>query len=404
VLFAGIAKAQMIRILLLDCSESIEQSLKAQGFDVEAGTVGFCTGVRKLPSQVYEKEIFIYNPTSIATYDAGDVSIYVDEGDIEDSTPEYSLSHLGSRIKAGATMLVFVNRLSKHIEAQKRPYSWIPFMPSMQFTSDKTIYTNRFDEHPHWKQKAFLPIVTTQDLDLPVLQKIQPPQPQPYTDDVFPLFWNGNRETLGVLILRGSGRLIVLPKFLSNDSVIETFLHRVVPSIHDTQTRIGLVEMFRSPEQLKCIEDLGGLTQAAKEIAVREEAARIRLATATREKSNIIKADETAKQIITYHTEARRQPEVALFYLYKIIESVEHRFGGEAAGMAAVGEATAWKSVKRLANESYRDARHAPKPSDIIKKWSEAEIKKCFVDTEKVIVAYFATLFASLPPGGKPTP
>lgn len=394
----------MIRLLLLDCSESIAKNLKAQGFDVEAGTVGFCTGTRKLPSQVYEKDIFIYDPTSIATYDAENISIVLNEYEIEDTTPEYDLSHLGSRIEAGATMLVFVNRLSAHIETQRRPYDWIPFMPPTFLTSDKTVYTNQFDDHPDWTHKAFLSIVTTQGLDLPVLQKIQPPQRQPYTHDVFNLFWNGNKETLGVLILRGSGRLIILPKFLSNDSVIETFLHRVVPSIHDTQTKSGLVEMFRSPEQLKCIEDISDLTIAAKEIGAREGAARIGLATATREKSNTIKADETAKQIITYHIEARRQPAVALFYLYKIIESIEHKFGGEAAGMAAVGEATAWKSVKRLANESYRDARHAPKPTDIIKKWSELEIKKCFGDTEKVIMAYFATLFAASPPGEQPKP
>jgi len=394
----------MIRVLLLDCSKSIEQNLKAQGFDVEAGTVGFCGGIRNLPSQVYEKDIFIYDPTSITTYDDESGSVILHEYEIENTTPEYDLSHLESRIEAGATILVFVNRLSEHIDEQRRPYDWVPFMPPMQFTKDKTVHTNQFDEHPHWQHKVFLPIVTTQGLDLPVLQKIQPPQRQPYTADVFDLFWNGNRETLGVLILRGSGRLIVLPKFLSNDSVIETFLHRVVPSIYDTQTRTGLVELFRSPTQLKCTEDLSELRIAAKEIGVREEAARIQLATATREKSNIIKADETAKQIITYHTEARRQPEVALFYLYKIIESIEHKFGGEAAGMAAVGEATAWKSVKRLANESYRDARHAPKPTEIIRKWTQTEIKKCFDDTEKVIMAYFATLFARPSPGGQPKP
>jgi hypothetical protein len=101
---------------------------------------------------------------------------------------------------------------------------------------------------------------------------------------------------------------------------------------------------------------------------------------------------------LAYHNEATRQPEVALFYLYKIIESIEHKFGGEAAGMASVGAATEWKSIKRLANESYRDARHAPKPTDIIKKWTETEIKKCFEDTEKVIMAYFATLFPQPPP------
>jgi len=52
----------MVRILLLDCSESLKNKLESQWFNVESGTLGFCTGVRKLPSQVYEKDVFIYNP------------------------------------------------------------------------------------------------------------------------------------------------------------------------------------------------------------------------------------------------------------------------------------------------------------------------------------------------------
>jgi hypothetical protein len=55
----------MIPILLLDCSDELLKSLKNKGYDVEAGSVGFQTGVRHLPSQIYEKRIFIYNPTSL---------------------------------------------------------------------------------------------------------------------------------------------------------------------------------------------------------------------------------------------------------------------------------------------------------------------------------------------------
>jgi hypothetical protein len=394
----------MIRILLLDCSATIEKKLKDQGFDVESGTVGFCTGTKKLPSQVYEKDIIVYDPSSIATFDSGNVSVIMNPEDIKDATPQFSLAHLQSRIESGATMLVFVNRLSDHITVQERVYRWIPYMPSMQFTSDKSIGTNRFEEYPEWQQQDYAPIVTTQGLAIPVLQKLQPPKIRDYPRDLYYLFWNGQFEPVGLLLLRGQGRLIVLPKFISNDSVVETFLHRVVPKIYKIRTRSSLTEEFRSPLEAKCIDDLGNLMLAAKELGEREVAARVQLATATREKSNVIQADETARQILAYHVEATKQPDVALFYLYKIIESVEHKFGGEAAGMAAVGAATEWKSVKRLANESYRDARHAPKPTEVIKKWTETEIKKCFEDTEKVIMAYFATLFATPPAGGQPNP
>lgn len=385
----------MIRILLLDCSASLEQKLKSQGFDVESGTVGFCTGVRKLPSQVYEKDVFIYNPTSVAKV----AGVFITGDQFRDATPEYSLKYLQSRIEYGATFLVFVNRVSDVLRIQEIPYKWIPFMPPIESTSDKVVAVNSFSVYPDSQWRVLLPIVTKEGLALPVLQKINPPKPQDYPRDVFYLFGNGNREPLGVLILRGDGRLIVLPKFESNDAVIEAFLHRVVSNIHETKVRTGLVEMFTSPEERASEEELGKLQFIGEEIKKSQDAARVRLATATRQKSKVIHTDQTANQIMIYYGEARRQPDVALFYLYKIIEAIENKFGGETAGIVAVGAATEWKSVKRLANESYRDARHAPKPTEVIKPWSEPEIKKCFEDTEKVVMAYFATLF---PPVANP--
>jgi hypothetical protein len=117
------------------------------------------------------------------------------------------------------------------------------------------------------------------------------------------------------------------------------------------------------------------------------------MAAVTREKQTVIDADPTARQILIYHDYARRQDDAALYYLYKIVEAVENKFGGERDGIAAVGAGTEWKAVKKLANESYRDARHAPKPGDVIRKWTQAEINECFKNTEAVVIAYFATLF-----------
>ena len=58
-----------------------------------------------------------------------------------------------------------------------------------------------------------------------------------------------------------------------------------------------------------------------------------------------------------------------------------------------IGCGAEWKHVKRSANESYGDIRHAPKPGDVIKRRTFEDIKKCFQDTEKIILAYFVTLF-----------
>jgi hypothetical protein len=383
----------MIRILLLDCAASIEQNLKAQGFDVESGAIGFCDGVKRLPSQIYEKDVFVYNPTFLGTRAAGNTHAILSPDQVRDDTPEYSLKHLQSRVESGATLLVFVNRLSDVLSVQRMAYSWIPFMPTIEFTSDKHVVANALDGYPDSRWRVMSPIVTKDDLVLPVLQKVVPPEAQDYPRDVFYLFWNGNLDALGVLIERGRGRLIVLPTFKSNAGVIESFLHNVAPEIYDARARTGLIDMFTSPKEEAGKAELHKSLSIGDEIKKRTETARVQLATGTREKFKVIESDETAKQVMVYYSEAARQPKVALFYLYKIVESIENKFGGEAAGMAAVGAETEWKSVKRLANESYRDARHAPKPADIVKPWNDAEIKKCFEDTEKVVMAYFATLF-----------
>jgi len=173
------------------------------------------------------------------------------------------------------------------------------------------------------------------------------------------------------------------------------FLHRVAPRIYRTTTNIGLIDSYSSPNEKEARTKVQRLIDAEKEIVAQLGEARGLFSSATREKERVINGDETAKQILTYYELARRQDESALFYLYKIIEAIENKFGGEFQGIKAVGPATEWKAVKRLANESYRDARHPPKPGEIVKKWTAAEIKECFKNTETVVRAYFETLFKS---------
>ena len=382
----------MLRILLLDCSEFLRVKLENQGFHVEAGWVGHCTGFRKLPSQVYEKDIFFYNPVTIP--ESGGIGNEV----IKNLSPEFDLSYLEKTIHAGGTFVGFINRLSNSIEVQRQVYGWIPYAPGIEFTSDRIVIGNPFSTYPETEVSYLAPIVTPPKLSLPVLQKLRPPQRRQYEHDVFHLFWNGNGDCLGVQILRGRGSLIFLPKYESNDEAIEIFLHRVVPRIYESTSRTTLADRFTSPAERGAQAELKRLQSGEEQLRKLQEQARIRLAAASREKGNIIGADATAKQIQIYYDHARREDDVALYYLYKIVEAIENKFGGEAVGIAAVGAGTEWKAVKRLANESYRDARHAPKPGDVIKKWTDVEIKECFRNVEVVVTAYFATLFP-VPPG-----
>ena len=170
-------------ILLLDCSSALAQKLKRQGFDVNSGTIGFCTGTRHLPCQVYEREIIIYNPSSFARKENG----YITASDIQDVTPEYSLTPLSNHIFfRGATLLVFINRVADDLARQNEAYSWIPFMPGIQFTKDHQTIAAEIPRDYHF----LAPVVVQNDLKIPVLQKINLPElsKRIYLEAVVPLF------------------------------------------------------------------------------------------------------------------------------------------------------------------------------------------------------------------------
>jgi hypothetical protein len=377
----------MLKILLLDCPDWLNEKLLREGFDVEAGTVGMCTGIRRLPSQVYEKDIFFYSPEQVSADVARD--------GCRDETPHFSLSKLESRIRAGATFVAFVNPLCKEVVQQNSLYSWIPFMPPLDSTHDKIVFATEFDSYPLTEFSALAPVVSIDELHLPLLVKLAPPRRNrdSYLPDVITLFCNGNGDCLGVAIMRERGRLILLPQFNSNSDVIETFLHRVVPKLYNVASHSGLIDLFRAPLERSASGELEELLSIEKQVRERQGSARSALAAATRHKTKVISNDATAKQILIYHDQARRQDDAALYYLYKIVEAIENNLGGESEGIKRIGAGTQWKAVKRLANESYRDARHAPKPSDVVKKWTHAEIKECFKNTETVVMAYFESLF-----------
>jgi hypothetical protein len=379
----------MLNTLLLDCADSLREKLVHEGFSVEAGTVGMCTGFRRLPSQVYEKEIFFYNPEQVNLSRPLGTLAY------QDLTPQFSLSNLEARIKNGATFVAFLNPIVEEIAQLNNLYKWIPFMPPLEFSHDKVVIPNDFDSWQADNFKQLEPLVCTEELQIPIAVKLIPPQcnPRLHLPDVLPLFFNGNGDCLGVGIMRGNGRLILLPRFQSNSDVIETFLHRVMPKLYELASRRTLIDRFITPVQQRADSELAALASMEDEVRERQGKARTALNAARREKENVINADPTARQVLVYHDNAQRHDDVALYYLYKVLEAIENKFGGEAEAIRLIGAGAQWKAVKRLANESYRDARHAPKPTDVVKKWTQAEIKQCFENTDAVVMAYFESLF-----------
>ncbi|KKQ46603.1 hypothetical protein A3H05_00450 [Candidatus Giovannonibacteria bacterium RIFCSPLOWO2_12_FULL_43_26] len=381
----------MPSILLLDCSTDLVGVFKRQGFDVDFGSMGFSGGTRYLPSQIYEKNIIIYNPCNFLRDSTGG---YIAIGKIKNNTPEYDLGHLKNHILKGATMLIFVNRVADDPNKQHEAYAWIPFMPNVPFTKDQEAIKTHFS-YPEFLQ----PLSNTLDLDTPVMQKLVVPKEQiefyQKVGSFVPIFLNRNDDILGLYIKIGEGRLIILPRFKSNEDIIATFLNRVMPKIYDLGIHANIIDQFASPNEKIVKEKIEKIEVVLQKATETLGNAKEDLETAKREKTNIVKSDPTAALILSYFETATQQDDVALYYLYKIIDALEKKYGGEKEAKQISGCNVEWNLIGKLANESYADIRHAPKPGEKVKEWGTTEIKSCFEAAEKIIHSYLNTLFSS---------
>lgn len=388
-------------ILLLDCSYELKEKLERQGFSVSTGTIGFSNTLRQLPSQIYENEVIVYNPTNIARKTGG---AFIGESDIRDVTPEYSLSHLRDHVMdRGATVLIFVNHLAEELN-HGGVYDWIPFMPKIVPTKDQRIWKRRnFTgwHNPHMEM-GFLDV---NDVETPVRFKLKHLVKHDDSDEVLesgnpnqilevvPLLHNQMGEALGAAFRISNGHLYVMPSFKSNDAFVVDFLNKVVPAIHGVETRRSVIDDFISPEQGEAEGNIEKMTNIRMEAEKRLETAKEELVQAKLKKVQTIREDETAVQILNYYELAQQQPDVALFFLYKVIEKLEHHYGSENEAKRRLDKGTEWNLIGRVSNASYGDVRHAPKPGEKIKQWTSEEIKGCFEAAEQVVQSYFATLF-----------
>lgn len=110
-------------------------------------------------------------------------------------------------------------------------------------------------------------------------------------------------------------------------------------------------------------------------------------------KINTIKAEDTAKLALQYLDTAYQQEDVALFYIYKLVEVIDKKLGGEASAKNTLGTSTEHNFIGKVTNASYGDVRHAPNPGEIIQKWTDDDIKKCFEYAEIIIKKYLEKLF-----------
>ena len=382
-------------ILLLDCSKELSDSLIKQGFDVESGAIGYVTCTRHLPTPIYEKPVIIYNPSAVMKMTGN----YIGSAYINDNTPEFKLNVLRDHLASGATCLIFVNRVAEDIEAQRMAYDWIPFMPQINFTKDNKIIPAR----PEWLSthqadaSYCTPIISKYELKIPVLQKISVSLQEDslsYRKDVrVRLYSNLNGDCIGALIRCGDGQLIILPEYKSNDDVIKLFLRRSLPKIYNLSSKKDLLVDFKPPKEQTIEKEVRSITTNLAALEEKHEKVLEELAEIRRKKLVIINKDETAKLVLKYFDLAYQQEDIALFYLYKLMEAIEKKFGGRKKATSFLKTNVEHNFIGRITNASYGDVRHAPNPGEVIKPWSAEEIAKCSKYAETIICKYLGTLF-----------
>lgn len=368
------------RILLLDSTLEILTKLREQGFDVEHGTVGFCDNNRLFPSQLYEKDVFIYDPVL-----EGDRSQYSFVSTIQDKTPEFSITELSTAISNGGIFFGIIKPLTQFPNMLTDSYSWIPGMPQPMFTKDNIVSIQESEEIKNY----FAPL-TGIELKKPVGVKLLFLR----SPNGYKIFCNQRGDILGVYIKYGGGLVILMPECASSVEAIDIFLHRILPKFSGSDSDKRSMLDFISPAEEKIRKEIELTADAIKIKEGKLDLLRQDLATADRTKIQKIHEDETAVLILNYYDLATRQDDVALFYIYKIIDALENKYGNEKLAQTHIsGLSTEWSRIGKLANVSYGDMRHAPKAGEKVKEWSKDEIDECFEAGKKIIHAYLKTLF-----------
>jgi len=376
-------------ILLLDCSKNLEKRLLKLGFDIETGTVGYCTGKRSLPSQVYEKDIIIYNPSNVIKNDKDD---YVTPVEIDNLTPEYKLSDTVAFLQRGGIVLAIVKKVADEWQTQNQAYNWIPLAPSLDPTKDSLVVPARIKGT---YLDFLIPVVSKYLVKTPVGERIIEAQPRNIAIRLAsPLYFNIKSDILGYYYENfNSGKVILLPENQSNDDVIVTFLKRVIPKLLEVQPQTNLVDTYKSPQELGAEKKVQTAEEKLEEHNKKLTESQDELNQAKVNKVSVIKKDETAVLILNYFDVAIDQEEISLFYLYKITEALQKKYGSEKEAKSKIGCNSEWKYIRKLANTSYADIRHAPSPGEKIKDWTEEEIKEAYSKSTKIIHSYLNTLF-----------
>lgn len=398
-----------LNVLLLDCSSDLEQQVRRAGFNVASGSVGFCDGIQRLPGPIYDYEVIVYNPMryGLNKQEQGATALGPPPPPISYATPMYKLGDIRTHVYRNITILAFVNPLTDDESSLNEVYGWIPDMPRIVSTHDQLVEPVDFG--------PFNPMLRPEELRLPVKTKLAGPYrttsalsafrpvPTPQADIVWSetpglLFINKNDEALGMFLWSGrrrASKMFLLPTYKSNDEICIRFLTRIVPQLYESKSREGLDDQFRSPIEKEAEDHLAQIAASEDQLQREREEYLARLATAKRQKKQLIQGDDTARLLLMHYERAIREPEDAYIHLYKVRDTLKHKFDGENQAIEALDCKAPWKCIGDLTNRPERNARHTPKPGETIVEWTKEDHEHCFSAARELISKYFDRLFQS---------
>ncbi len=380
-------------VLCLDTSPAIARAIRKFGWEVDEGTLGFCTGARRLPCQIYDKDVFVYCPS----IEAG--KRVATSGEFMDETPHFWLGEIATHLPRGGVLVAFLNNLDLDAGRQREAYSWIPAIPGLSPAMDtqveaatappgpSVIYKSGAPS-PEDFQRLVLTVVRPEHLRLPVRHIIES---SPYS--AHPLFVNRNNQTLGLVYHQTGGRIVLLPECTEPERVLINFFLRVLPKIYPTQPDSTLVDRFVSPEERSRLAEAATARTELDRLQGDLESATAAANEARTRKVQRIESDEVSRQLLRYHETAKRHEEHAIFYWYKAFEFLEKALGGEKEAIRLLDCPGAWRILNETANASYNDLRHAPDPGEKIREITPEEAARCLQAAEVVFLKYFDRLF-----------
>jgi len=377
----------MIKILLLDCDESLAKKLKSKGFEVNVGTMGFNDGKRNIPVALYEQDIIFYNPKNIdfaikapkvESENEKDKGRFYVKGITNETSEVIVGEDIYDFLGASGVIVTFFNNLTNG--DLKTEYA-IP-------TSDRDlINTVNCDDE---EEKAFYYLFKDFIPKLPTKRK------QIYHSDyIYPdrYLQNKRRDNLASSYKTNDGLVVVLPEFPNNNEVMLHFMDYVYPALYEVKPNLPDFLELHKIEKIKSLIESRKTSQDLLEKTEKEIISTNSKITAEYNRiEEVIKNDPTAVSILGYLDDILDNKLNAWFSAYKITEKISDLYGGDIEAKKALGINEEFNFIRRIANETHRDTRHAPKPGEIVNPPKKEDIEKIIGFSKNIVKAYICKL------------